>query len=157
MTDRERRTSSDVPGYGRVGGIDDPVPRAQYGDATAEVREHARKEAEREADTDEKTIRRELGGDGARAVGVEDDRITILDVTEIEREQKDNPTATILRIKREIPDPRDGGRTTATEHASQCVHSGCEHVEIAAPRNLWGRLRQHAAHNHDTRTRTGGR
>jgi hypothetical protein len=49
MTDRERREASDVPGYGRVGGIDDPVPRAQYGDATGRVRKHARKEAEREA------------------------------------------------------------------------------------------------------------
>ena len=29
---RERREPSDVPGFGRVGGIDDPVPRAEYGD-----------------------------------------------------------------------------------------------------------------------------
>jgi hypothetical protein len=118
------------------------------------VREHTL-EAEREIDTDEKTLRRELGGDGARAVGVEDDRVDILDVIEIEREQADNPTVTILRIKRAIPDPRDGGRTTSTEHASQCVVTGCEHVEIAAPRNLWSRLRQHAHAEHHTRTRTG--
>ena len=32
MTDRERREPSDVPGFGRVGGIDDPVPRTEYGD-----------------------------------------------------------------------------------------------------------------------------
>ena len=34
MTDREheRREPSDVPGFGRVGGIDDPVPRDEYGD-----------------------------------------------------------------------------------------------------------------------------
>ena len=34
MNDRERtpRDSSDVPGHGRVGGIDDPVSRAEYGD-----------------------------------------------------------------------------------------------------------------------------
>jgi hypothetical protein len=50
MTDRERREPSDVPGYGRVEGIDDPVPRAQYGDATERVREHARKEADAERD-----------------------------------------------------------------------------------------------------------
>jgi hypothetical protein len=119
------------------------------------VREHARK-AEREIDTNEKTLRRELGGDSARAVGVEDDRVAILDVTEIEREQADNPTVTVLRIKRAIPDSRDGGRTTSTEHASQCVVAGCKHVEIAAPRNLWSRLRQHAHAEHHTRTRTGG-
>jgi hypothetical protein len=105
---------------------------------------------------DEKTLRRELGDDGAQAVGVEDDRIAIRDVSEIEREQENNPTVTVLRIKRAIPDPRDGGRTTSTEHASQCVVAGCEHVEIAAPRNLWSRLRQHAHAEHHTRTRTGG-
>lgn len=34
MNDREHtpRDTSDVPGHGRVGGIDDPVPRAEYGD-----------------------------------------------------------------------------------------------------------------------------
>ena len=34
MTDRERvrRGPSDVPGFGRVGGVDDPVPRGEYGD-----------------------------------------------------------------------------------------------------------------------------
>jgi hypothetical protein len=34
MTDREheRREASDVPGFGRVGGVDDPVPRNEYGD-----------------------------------------------------------------------------------------------------------------------------
>ena len=48
MTDRkhERRKASDVPGFGRVGGIDDPVPRAEYGDNRAEVRNEA--EAERD-------------------------------------------------------------------------------------------------------------
>jgi hypothetical protein len=100
----------------------------------------------------EKTIRRELGDDIARAVGVEDDRVAILTVTEIEREQQDNPTVTVLRLKREIPDPRDGGRTTSTDHASRCVQSGCEHIEIAAPRNLWTELRRHARDEHDTRT-----
>jgi hypothetical protein len=119
------------------------------------VREHARK-AEREADTDEKTLRHELGDDGAQAVGVEDDRIDIHDVTEIEREQENNPTVTVLRIERAIPDPRDGGRTTSTEHASRCINPGCEHVEIAPPRNLWSRLRQHAHAEHHTRTQTGG-
>jgi hypothetical protein len=158
MSDREheRREESNepipVPGLGRVGGGID-VPRGQYGDTAERVREHARQEA----DTDEKTIRRELGDDGARAVGVEDDRVDILDVTEIEREQEDNPTVTVLRIEREIPDPRDGGRTTSTEHASRCISPGCEHVEIAVPRNLWSRLRQHARAEHDTRTRTGGK
>jgi hypothetical protein len=119
------------------------------------MREHARKEAEREADTDEKTIWRGLGGDGARVVGVEDDRVDILDVSKIEREQQDNPTVTVLRIEREIPNSRDGGRTTSTEHASQCIVAGCEHVEIASPRNIWSRLRQHARAEHHTRTRTG--
>ena len=32
MTDRERREASDVPGFGHVGGVDDPVPRDEYGD-----------------------------------------------------------------------------------------------------------------------------
>ena len=34
MTDREheRREASDLPGFGRVGGVDDPVPRDEYGD-----------------------------------------------------------------------------------------------------------------------------
>jgi hypothetical protein len=40
MTDRERREASDVPGYGRVGGIDDPVPRDEYGDDRDTVREN---------------------------------------------------------------------------------------------------------------------
>jgi hypothetical protein len=104
---------------------------------------------------DKKTLRRELGGDGARAVGVEDDRVDIHDVTAIEREQENNPTVAVLRIEREIPDPRDGGRTTSTEHASRCINPGCEHVEIALPHSLWSRLRQHARAEHDTRTRTG--
>jgi hypothetical protein len=104
---------------------------------------------------DEKTIRRELGDDIARTVGVEDDRVAILAVTEIEREQQNNPTATVLRIEREIPDTRDGGRTTSTEHASRCVHSGCEHVEIATPRNLWTELRRHARDEHTMPTRGG--
>jgi hypothetical protein len=40
MTDREhdRREPSDVPGFGRVGGVDDPVPRAEYGDDREAVR-----------------------------------------------------------------------------------------------------------------------
>jgi hypothetical protein len=104
---------------------------------------------------DEKTIQRGLGDDIARAVGVEDDRVAILAVTEIEREQQNNPTATVLRLKREIPDARDGGRTTSTEHASRCVVAGCEHVEIAAPRNLWTALRRHARDEH-TQARAGG-
>ena len=45
MTDRERRETSDVPGFGRVGGIDDPVPRAEYGDDRETVREHTESEA----------------------------------------------------------------------------------------------------------------
>jgi hypothetical protein len=34
MTDpeHERREASDVPGFGRVGGVDDPVPCDEYGD-----------------------------------------------------------------------------------------------------------------------------
>lgn len=34
MTDpsREPQSPTDVPGYGRVGEIDDPVPHAEYGD-----------------------------------------------------------------------------------------------------------------------------
>ena len=34
MNDHERtpRDTNDVPGHGRVGGIDDPVPRSEYGD-----------------------------------------------------------------------------------------------------------------------------
>jgi hypothetical protein len=32
MTDRERYGSRDVPGFGRVGGVDDPVPCGEYGD-----------------------------------------------------------------------------------------------------------------------------
>jgi hypothetical protein len=34
MTDpeHERREPSDVPGFGRVGGVDDPAPRDEYGD-----------------------------------------------------------------------------------------------------------------------------
>lgn len=35
---RERQEVSDVPGYGRVGGIDDPVARAEYGDDAEAVR-----------------------------------------------------------------------------------------------------------------------
>jgi hypothetical protein len=30
--EHNRREPSDVPGHGRIGGIDDPVPRAEYGD-----------------------------------------------------------------------------------------------------------------------------
>ena len=60
MSDRERREPSDVPGFGRVGEVDDPVPCAQYGDAAAEVREHARKEAQREAAAERDDHRAEL-------------------------------------------------------------------------------------------------
>ena len=44
MTDRDhdRREASDVPGFGRVGGVDDPVPRDEYGDDPDTVREPAR-------------------------------------------------------------------------------------------------------------------
>jgi hypothetical protein len=47
MTDpeHERREASDVPGFGRVGGVDDPVPRAEYGDDRAETLANARKKA----------------------------------------------------------------------------------------------------------------
>jgi hypothetical protein len=125
-------------------------------DSMAEILVPEYSPANTDNDANEKTIRRELGDDGARAVGVEDDRIAIRDVTEIDREQQDNPTVTVLRIKRVIPDPRDGGRTTTTEHATRCVVAGCEHVEIASPRHIWSRVRQHARAEHDTQTRTGG-
>ena len=42
MTDHERYEPSDVPGFGRVGGVDDPAPRGEYGDdpdAVAEAQE----------------------------------------------------------------------------------------------------------------------
>jgi hypothetical protein len=54
MTDREheRREASDVPGFSRVGGIDDPVPRDEYGDDRETVREHA--EAEPAAERDDR-------------------------------------------------------------------------------------------------------
>jgi hypothetical protein len=125
-------------------------------DSMAEILAAEYSPANTDDDANEKALRRELGDDSARAVGVEDDRIAIRDVTEIDREQEDNPTVTVLRIKREIPDPRDGSRTTTTEHATRCVVAGGEHVGIAAPRNLWGRMRQHARAEHDTQTRTGG-
>lgn len=51
MTDRERREASDVPG---VGGIVDPVPRAEYGDDRETVREQA------EADSAARARREEL-------------------------------------------------------------------------------------------------
>ena len=43
MTDpsHEPQSPMDVSGYGRVGGIDDPAPRAGYGDDPVMVREHA--------------------------------------------------------------------------------------------------------------------
>ena len=48
MTDRERREASDVPGFERVGDIDDPVPRAEYGDDPETVREQAERDDRRE-------------------------------------------------------------------------------------------------------------
>lgn len=51
MTDRERREPSDVPSYGRVGGIDDPVSRDEYGDDRAEVRANDREQAAAAYDT----------------------------------------------------------------------------------------------------------
>lgn len=33
--DRERPDPMDVPGFGRPGGIDDPVPDAEYGDVNS--------------------------------------------------------------------------------------------------------------------------
>lgn len=40
-----RRETSDVPGYGRIGGIDDPVSRAEYGDDRETGREQAEADA----------------------------------------------------------------------------------------------------------------
>jgi hypothetical protein len=50
---RERQEPSDVPGFGRVGGIDDPVARAEYGDdpeTVRSIRAEARDECRAESD-----------------------------------------------------------------------------------------------------------
>ena len=48
MTDREPQSLMDIPGFGRVGGIDDPVPRAEYGDDPETVREPPERDDRRE-------------------------------------------------------------------------------------------------------------
>lgn len=65
MTDREPREAHDVPGFGRIGGVDDPVARAEYGDDHEAGREHAA--AERPTDEDHRgellAVPTELRGD----------------------------------------------------------------------------------------------
>ena len=43
--DNRRPTAADRPGHGRVGGVDDPVARAEYGDDREAVREAQRNAA----------------------------------------------------------------------------------------------------------------
>lgn len=43
--DSQRSDVADRPGYGRVGGVDNPVARAEYGDDAAAVRDAARNAA----------------------------------------------------------------------------------------------------------------
>lgn len=117
--------------------------------ASAREIEHAR-----ESGTGAETIRRELGVVAANAMGVEDERVVMIDVSEIGTDY-----GTVVQIEREMPEPRDGSRTTVTEYASECVIGGCNHVEIAQSKSdLRNRLRGHARdeHHDDNRTRAGG-
>lgn len=109
-------------------------------------------ESVRESGTgaDSETIRHELGDDAANAMGVEDEQVNILDVSE-----QASDTDTTIQVKRKMPEPRDGSRMTTTEYVSKCVTAGCEHVEIAwSKSDLRNRLREHARANHHDETQT---